>query len=109
MTSWLRSPTDGENPQPNPAWTEADGDLSSSSAPYKIYNIGNNNPEKLGYFIEVLERRSARSPKRIPADAGGDVPRTYADVSDLARDIDFKPRPRSKTASRLSSLVQVLL
>ncbi len=80
-------------PQPNPAWTEADGDLSSSSAPYKIYNIGNNNPEKLGYFIEVLEKAIGQVANKeyLPMQAG-DVPRTYADVSDLARDIDFKPQ-----------------
>lgn len=80
-------------PQPNPNWVEADGDLSSSSAPYKIYNIGNNNPEKLGTFIAALEAAIGQEANKeyLPMQAG-DVPRTYADTSDLERDIGFKPQ-----------------
>lgn len=80
-------------PQPNPDWVEADGDLSSSSAPYKIYNIGNNNPEKLGTFIAALETAIGQEANKeyLPMQAG-DVPRTYADTSDLEHDIGFKPQ-----------------
>ena len=80
-------------PQPNPNWVEADGDLSSSSAPYKIYNIGNNNPEKLGTFIAALETAIGQEANKeyLPMQAG-DVPRTYADTSDLEHDIGFKPQ-----------------
>ena len=80
-------------PQPNPDWVEADGDLSSSSAPYKIYNIGNNSPEKLGTFIAALEAAIGQEANKeyLPMQAG-DVPRTYADTSDLERDIGFKPQ-----------------
>lgn len=84
-------------PVGNKNWTEADGDLSSSFAPYKIYNIGNNQPEKLGYFIEVLEQAIGQTARKeyLPMQAG-DVPRTYADVSDLERDIGFKPQTSIK-------------
>ncbi len=80
-------------PAANPDWTEADGDLSSSSAPYKIYNIGNNSPEKLGTFITALESAIGQEAKKdyLPMQAG-DVPRTYADTRDLERDIGFKPQ-----------------
>ncbi len=84
-------------PAVNPHWTEADGDLSSSFAPYKIYNIGNNNPEKLGYFIEVLEQAIGETARKdyLPMQAG-DVLRTWSDVSDLEQDIGFKPQTSIK-------------
>ena len=61
-------------------------------APYKIYNIGNNQPEKLLYFIETLEKIIGKEAKKefLPMQQG-DVYQTYADVSDLIRDFDFKP------------------
>lgn len=59
---------------------------------YKIYNIGNNKPEKLMDFISVLEKCLGKEAKKVflPMQQG-DVPRTYADVDDLIRDFDFKP------------------
>ena len=65
---------------------------SNSTAPYKIYNIGNNNPVKLMDFIEALERKLGKTAKKnmLPLQAG-DVPSTYADVSDLIEDLDYKP------------------
>ena len=65
---------------------------SNSTAPYKIYNIGNNNPVKLMDFIEALEKKIGRvaSKNMLPLQAG-DVPSTYADVSDLIEDLDYKP------------------
>jgi UDP-glucuronate 4-epimerase len=79
-------------PQANPAWRETDGDLSASFAPYKVYNIGNSHPEKLGYFIEVLEQALGRRAaiEYLPMQPG-DVPSTCAAVSDLIRDIGFRP------------------
>lgn len=64
----------------------------NDAAPYKIYNIGNNQPEKLMYFIETLERMIGKEAKKefLPIQQG-DVYQTYADVSDLIRDFDFKP------------------
>lgn len=59
---------------------------------YKIYNIGNNKPEKLMYFIETLEKAIGKQAKKeyLPMQPG-DVYQTYADVSQLVRDFDFKP------------------
>lgn len=59
---------------------------------YKVYNIGNNRPEKLMDFIETLEKAIAREAKKeyLPMQPG-DVYQTYADVTDLIRDFDFKP------------------
>ena len=59
---------------------------------YKVYNIGNNNPVKLMDFVVALEKAIGVEAKKefLPMQAG-DVPRTYADVSELMRDFDFKP------------------
>jgi UDP-glucuronate 4-epimerase len=79
-------------PQPNKAWSEAEGDLSSSFAPYKIYNIGNNQPVQLERFISVLEDKLGKKATKVYMDMQpGDVLKTYADVSDLEKAIDFKP------------------
>lgn len=73
-------------------WDESLDDLSTSFAPYKLYNIGNNNPVKLMRFIQVLEELLETEADKVYMDMQpGDVLRTYADVSDLERDIDFKP------------------
>jgi len=79
-------------PIKNPQWDESSGDLSSSTAPYKIYNIGNNAPVKLEKFISVIEDKVGKKANKIYMNMQpGDVLKTYADVSDLERDIDFKP------------------
>jgi len=77
-------------PKANPKWDHKDP--STSSAPYKIYNIGNNNPVKLMDFIEALEKKIGKIAQKnmLPIQAG-DVPSTYADVSDLIADLDYKP------------------
>ncbi|GEQ37776.1 UDP-glucose 4-epimerase [Tetragenococcus halophilus] len=78
---------------PNPEWTGADPDPSSSSAPYKIYNIGNNSPVRLMEFVEAIENKLGKVAKKNYMDLQpGDVPETYANVDDLYRDIDFKPQ-----------------
>jgi UDP-glucuronate 4-epimerase len=79
-------------PEPNPDWVGTNPDPSSSKAPYRIYNIGNNQPIELMYFIEVLEKcLGIEAKKNIMPIQPGDVPITYADVSDLTRDVGFKP------------------
>ncbi|AOY75609.1 NAD-dependent epimerase [Clostridium formicaceticum] len=79
-------------PVPNKDWDESKDDLSTSFAPYKIYNIGNNNPVQLMRFINALEAALGKEVEKIYMDMQpGDVLRTYADVSDLERDINFKP------------------
>jgi UDP-glucuronate 4-epimerase len=79
-------------PKPNQNWDGKNPDPSSSYAPYKIYNIGNNKPVELTKFIEILERLLGRKAKieYLPMQAG-DVHITYADISDLEREIGFKP------------------
>ena len=77
---------------PNPDWNGADPDPATSSAPYRIYNIGNNNPVELMHLVETLERALGRSAvKNLRPIQPGDVPATYADIDDLARDVGFRP------------------
>lgn len=79
-------------PVANKDWDESEEDLSTSFAPYKIYNIGNNNPVPLMRFINALEEALGEEAEKIYMDMQpGDVLRTYADVSDLEKDIGFKP------------------
>ncbi|MDA3878357.1 MAG: NAD-dependent epimerase [Halothiobacillus sp.] len=82
-----------DNPaKSNHAWSGNNPDPSSSSAPYKIYNIGNNNPVKLMDFIEAIENTLGKTIEKelLPLQAG-DVPATYANVDDLVRDMHYKP------------------
>jgi UDP-glucuronate 4-epimerase len=79
-------------PQPNPDWSGNNPDPASSKASYRIYNIGNNQPIELMYFIEVLEKcLGVKAQKNILPIQPGDVPITYADISDLVADVGFKP------------------
>ena len=77
---------------PDPAWSGASPDPGTSAAPYRIYNIGNNQPVELMQFIEVIEEALGRKAElnMLPIQPG-DVPATYADVDDLARDVGFSP------------------
>lgn len=73
-------------------WDESTDDVSRSFAPYKIYNIGNSSPIKLMKFINALESALGMEANKNYMDMQpGDVLRTYADVDDLERDIDFRP------------------
>lgn len=79
-------------PQPDPDWSGADPDLGTSSAPYRVYNIGNNQPVELLHFIEAIENcLGIKAEKNLLPMQPGDVPATFADVDDLMRDTDFKP------------------
>jgi UDP-glucuronate 4-epimerase len=76
----------------NPKWTGAHPDPGTSSAPYRIYNIGNNQPVELMRIIECLEQSLGRvAEKRFLPMQPGDVPATFADVDDLTADVGFKP------------------
>lgn len=79
-------------PVPNPAWRGDAPDPSSSFAPYRLYNIGNNRPVALMEFIETLEEQLGRKAIRnfLPMQAG-DVPATSADVDDLMAAVGFRP------------------
>ena len=79
-------------PQPNLHRSGDCPDPSTNNAPYKIYNIGNNQPVELLYVIQVLESCLGKTAQKnmLPMQPG-DVPETYADVDDLMQDISFKP------------------
>ncbi|BAM88539.1 putative nucleotide sugar epimerase [Bradyrhizobium oligotrophicum S58] len=82
----------GRPPQGNPDWDGNKPDPSSSRAPWRIYNIGNNHPEQLLDVITLLEKEFGRPAiKEMLPMQPGDVEATYADVSDLERDIGFRP------------------
>ncbi|AHK15750.1 NAD-dependent epimerase [Thalassolituus oleivorans] len=73
-------------------WSPESGDTSRSSAPYKIYNIGNHNTVELGTFIETIEKVLGKTAdKRYLDMQPGDVLATYANVDDLIADVDFAP------------------
>ncbi|CAA9889376.1 Uncharacterized 37.6 kDa protein in cld 5'region [Candidatus Methylobacter favarea] len=78
--------------QINSSWASENPDPGTSMAPYRIYNIGNNNPVNLLEFIETLEKCLGKEAMKnfLPLQPG-DVPDTYADVSDLVNDLGYKP------------------
>jgi UDP-glucuronate 4-epimerase len=85
-------------PAPNPDWSGERPDPGTSYAPYRIYNIGNNQPVPLGRFIETIEDVLGQPAKKEYLDMQpGDVPATYADVDDLAADVGFKPATDLRT------------
>jgi len=80
-------------PEPNPSWSGDAPDPGTSYAPYKIYNIGNNSPVQLSEFIAEIERAlDMKAEKLYLPMQPGDVPATYADISDLSRDAGFEPK-----------------
>jgi UDP-glucuronate 4-epimerase len=82
----------------NPAWNSDAPDPGTSRAPYRVYNIGANNPVHLMHFIEVLENCLGRKAEKnmLPLQLG-DVPDTYADVQDLVNDVGYKPQTSVET------------
>jgi UDP-glucuronate 4-epimerase len=80
-------------PAPDPAWSGDHPDPATSRAPYRVYNLGNDRPVELLRYIQVLEECLGRRARMnlLPMQPG-DVPATRADVSDLARDIGYRPR-----------------
>jgi UDP-glucuronate 4-epimerase len=88
-------------PVGNNDWSGSAPDPGTSYAPYRIYNIGNNNPVDLLYFIETLECCLGKKAKKnlLPIQSG-DVPATYADVDDLTKDVGFRPSTRIEDGIR---------
>jgi len=82
----------GKPAAPDPQWSGKNPDPATSSAPYRIYNIGNNSPVELLHIVAELEKCLGRKAVRelMPMQPG-DVPETYADVDDLMRDVGFRP------------------
>ncbi len=77
---------------PNANWKGDVPDPGTSCAPYKLYNIGNNNPVELMDYIGAIESALGMTAEKnmLPIEPG-DVPATYADVADLVADVGFKP------------------
>ena len=80
-------------PVPNKNWNDKNPDPSSSFAPYKVYNIGNNKPVNLLDFIAVLERIIGKEAKKkfLPMQPG-DVIETYADITELEKEVGYRPK-----------------
>lgn len=83
--------------QPNSSWNGDDPQISSSSAPYQIFNIGNSAPVKLMAYIEALEMALGKEAKKeyLPMQAG-DVPATHANTSRLEQYVGFRPKTTIK-------------
>lgn len=81
--------------EPNPEWSGKSPDSATSKAPYRIYNIGSNNPCELSRYIEIIEECVGKKAEKnmLPLQPG-DVPATYANVDALIKDVDYKPSTR---------------
>ena len=78
--------------QPNPDWSGSEPDPATSKAPYRLYNIGSNNPIELMRYIEILEEKLGKvAVKNLLPLQPGDVPATFADVDALVEDVNYKP------------------
>jgi UDP-glucuronate 4-epimerase len=88
-------------PSADPSWDPSHADASGSSAPYKLYNLGNSTPERLSDFIAALESALGKKAVKtyLPMQPG-DVQGTCADVTDLERDFNWRPRTRIKEGLR---------
>ena len=77
---------------PNPAWDSEHPDPATSDAPFRIFNIGNSNPIRLTSYIEAIETAVGKKAiKELLPLQPGDVPNTFADVSELARQVGYRP------------------
>ena len=87
--------------QPDPSWNSDDPNPSTSSAPYRVFNIGNHQPVELSHFIEVIEKALGKKAqqKLLPMQPG-DVPATYADIDALEAAVGFRPSTPIETGVR---------
>jgi len=78
--------------QPDPSWNSNDPDPATSRAPFRLYNIGNHQPVELMRYIEVIEECLGRKAEKnfLPMQLG-DVPETFADITDLVSDVGYRP------------------
>jgi UDP-glucuronate 4-epimerase len=78
--------------EPDPNWDSANPDPGTSRAPYRLYNIGNQQPVELMRYIEVIEEcLGIKAEKNLLPLQAGDVPDTWADTEDLANDVGYQP------------------
>ncbi|HYW31483.1 MAG TPA: NAD-dependent epimerase [Gemmatimonas sp.] len=93
--------TSDHTASPNPEWNGDEPDPATSKAPYRIYNIGNNNPVELMHLIGTIEQTLGRvAEKRMLDIQPGDVPATYANVEALVNDVGFQPKTPIETGVR---------
>ena len=79
-------------PSPNRNWSGLNPDPATSLSPYRLFNIGNNNPVELMYFIDVIEAKlGMKAIRNLVPMQEGDVEETFADTQDLEKEINFKP------------------
>lgn len=77
---------------PNSDWSAQAPDPATSKAPYRIYNIGSNNPVELSHFIEIIEKRTGKkAQKNLLPMQPGDVLATYANIDSLSNEVGYKP------------------
>ncbi len=82
----------------NPTWDSDNPDPATSSAPWRLYNIGSNRPVELNRYIEVLEQcLGVSAEKNLLPMQPGDVPETFADVTSLIEDVGYKPETTIET------------
>ena len=95
----------GRLPAADPKFSGASPDPASSSAPWRVYNIGNNKPVEVLEVLRLLEEAIGKKTKRelFPMQPG-DVSTTYADIDDLVREVDF--RPATPIADGISRFVE---
>jgi UDP-glucuronate 4-epimerase len=91
----------GVPPQPNPAWSSEAPDPATSSAPWRVYNIGSSEPIEVLEFMSLIEKEMGKYAKRelLPMQPG-EVIETYADCADLERVVGFRPRTPIKEGVR---------
>jgi UDP-glucuronate 4-epimerase len=78
--------------EPNPGWSSDAPDPATSNAPYRLFNIGNNAPVRLSEYIEAIEDAlGMKATQELLPLQPGDVPDTYADVSELERAVGYRP------------------
>ena len=85
-------------PEADPAWNGDEPDSATSYCPYRLYNIGNNKPVELMYYIETIEKCIGKKAKKnfLPMQKG-DVPSTCANVDDLDKELGFMPNTSIET------------
>ncbi|MBT5986374.1 MAG: NAD-dependent epimerase [Nitrospina sp.] len=80
-------------PDPNPNWSGSDPDPTSSTAPYRLYNIGSNRPTPLMDYVKEIEKNlGVKAKLNLMPMQGGDVKKSHADVDDLVKDFEYSPK-----------------
>ncbi|MCL0045166.1 NAD-dependent epimerase [Nitrospinaceae bacterium] len=80
-------------PEPNPNWSGPDPDPASSTAPYRLYNIGSNRPIQLMDYVQEIEKNlGVKAKLNLMPMQDGDVKKSHADIDDLVKDFEYSPK-----------------